>query len=130
MGKVGPVRRRGKAKDAVIESKDQRWHCRNRVTLVFGSNDVEDLDTYVYGEGSVEFKTVRFHQAKSKAIEEILDNCIDEHYRGHVTEIHTALGEDGRTVTITDNGIGFPLAKIEQVYSEFRTGSKFRVGGR
>ena len=126
MSEIGSVRRKGKAKDAVIESKDQRWHCRHRITLVFGSNDVEDLETYVYGEHSLEFKTVRFHQAKSKAIEEILDNCIDEYYRGHVTEIHTALSADKKTVTITDNGIGFPLNKIEQVYSEFRTGSKFK----
>ena len=126
MGEIKPIKRRGKAKDAVIESKDQRWHCRNRITLVFGSNDTEDLETYIYGEGSLEFKTVKFHQAKSKAIEEILDNCIDEYYRGHVTEIHTILSDDGKSVTVTDNGIGFPLNKIEQVYSEFRTGSKFR----
>ena len=45
---IREVKRKGKAKDAVIESKDQRWHCRNRVTLVFGSNDAEDLDTYLY----------------------------------------------------------------------------------
>ncbi len=126
MAEVGSVKRRGKTKDAVIESKDQRWHCRNRLTLVFGSNDVEELDTYIYTEEGIEFKTVQFHQAKSKAIEEILDNCIDEYYRGNVTEIHTTLSEDGRTVTIEDNGIGFPLNKVKQVYSEFRTGSKFK----
>ena len=33
-------RRNKKVKEAVIESKDQRWHCRNRVTLVFGSNEL------------------------------------------------------------------------------------------
>lgn len=126
MGRIESVKRKGKAKDAVIESKDQRWHCRNRITLVFGSNDIEELDTYIYEEHSVKFKTVNFHQAKSKAVEEILDNCIDEFYRGHVTEIHTTLTEDGKTVTVSDNGIGFPLAKIPQVYSEFRTGSKFK----
>ena len=71
-------RRSAKVKEAVIESKDQRWHCRNRVTLVFGSNDIEELDTYIYTPDSLEFKKVNFHQAKSKAIEEILDNCIDE----------------------------------------------------
>ncbi len=123
---IGAVKRRGKTKDAVIESKDQRWHCRNRITLVFGSNDIEDLETYVYREHSVEFKTLQFHQAKSKAIEEILDNCIDEYYRGFVTEIHTKLSEDGTRVTIQDNGIGMPLTKIPQVYAEFRTGSKFK----
>lgn len=123
---IESVKRRGKTKDAVIESKDQRWHCRNRITLVFGSNDVEDLDTYIYTDKGLEFKTVKFHQAKSKAIEEILDNCIDEFYRGHVTEIHTTLSPDGKTVTVEDNGIGFPLNKVKQVYSEFRTGSKFK----
>ena len=123
---IESVKRRGKTKDAVIESKDQRWHCRNRITLVFGSNDIEELETYLYTDGGLDFKTVKFHQAKSKAIEEILDNSIDEFYRGHVTEIHTNLSEDGRTVTVTDNGIGFPLNKVKQVYSEFRTGSKFK----
>lgn len=126
MTTIGAVKRKGKAQEAVIESKDQRWHCRNRITLVFGSNDIEDLDTYVYREHSVEFKTIKFHQAKSKAIEEILDNCIDEYYRGFVTEIHTWLSDDHTRVTIEDNGIGMPLDKIPQVYAEFRTGSKFK----
>lgn len=120
------TKRRGKAKDAEIESKDQRWHCRNRITLVFGSNDIEELDTYLYSEDGLKFKTVEFHQAKSKAIEEILDNCIDEYYRGHVTSIHTKLSKDGKIVSVEDDGIGFPLTKVPQVYSEFRTGSKFK----
>ena len=120
------VKRKGKAKEAVIEKKDQRWHCRNRITLVFGSNDIEELDTYLYGEHHLDFKTVKFHQAKSKAIEEILDNCIDEFYRGHVTEVRTTLSEDKQTVIIEDNGIGFPVNKAKEVYAEFRTGSKFR----
>jgi DNA gyrase subunit B len=115
-----------KVKEAEIEAKDQRWHCRNRVTLVFGSNDIEDLDTYIYTQDSLEFKTVKFHQAKSKAIEELLDNCIDEFYRGHVTEIVTTLSDDGKTVTVSDNGVGFPLDKVQMVYTEFRTGSKFK----
>jgi len=126
MSSVGPVVRKGSTKDALIESKDQRWHVRNRITLVFGSNDVEDLDAYIYKPNGIEFKTIKFHQAKSKAVEEILDNSIDEYYRGHVTEIHTTLSPDKKTVTITDNGIGFPVDKVAQVYTEFRTGSKFK----
>ncbi len=123
---IESVKRRGRVKDAVIESKDQRWHCRNRVTLVFGSNDVEDLETYVYTREGLSFQTIQFHQAKSKAIEEILDNCVDEYYRGHVTHVHCSLSEDRRTVVVEDNGIGMPLDKVKSVYSEFRTGSKFR----
>lgn len=115
-----------KIKEAEIESKDQRWHVRNRLSLVFGSNDTEDLETYLYTDQGVQFQTVKFHQAKSKAIEEILDNCIDEYYRGHVTKIDTILSPDGLEVTVTDNGIGFPLDKVKQVYTEFRTGSKFK----
>lgn len=126
MSSVGPAVRKGSTKDALIESKDQRWHVRNRITLTFGSNDVEDLETYIYKPDGVEFKTVKFHQAKTKAIEEILDNSIDEYYRGHVTEIHTTLSDDKKTVTIADNGIGFPVDKVAQVYTEFRTGSKFK----
>jgi DNA gyrase subunit B len=120
------AKRAKKVKEAEIEAKDQRWHCRNRVTLVFGSNDVEELDTYLYTDHSLEFLTVKFHQAKSKAIEEILDNCIDEFYRGHVTEVKTTLKDDGKTVIVEDNGIGFPLNKVPMVYTEFRTGSKFK----
>lgn len=124
---VQEVKRKGaKVKEAAIESKDQRWHCRNRVSLVFGSNDVEDLETYIYTNDGLQFKAVRFHQAKSKAIEEILDNCIDEFYRGHVTEVHIKLDQDGKTVTVQDNGIGFSVDKIKDVYTEFRTGSKFK----
>ena len=124
---IQSVKRSGDTKDALIESKDQRWHVRNRLTLVFGSNDQEDLESYIYTkDGKVQFKTIRFHQAKSKAIEEVLDNAIDEFYRGHVTEIHTTLLADKKTVIVEDNGIGFPLDKIEAVYTEFRTGSKFR----
>ena len=115
-----------KIKEAEIESKDQRWHVRNRLSLVFGSNDTEDLETYLYTDKGVQFQTVKFHQAKSKAIEEILDNCIDEYYRGHVTQIDTVLSDDGQEITISDNGIGFPLDKVKQVYTEFRTGSKFK----
>jgi DNA gyrase/topoisomerase IV subunit B len=126
MSTVGHVIRKGSTKDALIESKDQRWHVRNRITLVFGSNDIEDLETYIYKPDGIEFKAVKFHQAKSKAIEEILDNSIDEYYRGHVTEIHTTLSEDKKVVTVADNGIGFPVDKVSQVYTEFRTGSKFK----
>src|SRR6186997_3257609 len=102
---IQKVDRKGKANEAKIEKKDQRWHARNRISLVFGSNEEEDLPTYIYKGNSVEFSTVEFHQAKSKAIEEILDNCIDEFYRGHVTEVHTRLSEDKQTITVEDNGI-------------------------
>lgn len=123
---IQKVDRKGKANEALIEKKDQRWHARNRISLVFGSNEEEDLSTYIYKGNSVEFATVKFHQAKSKALEEILDNAIDEYYRGNVTEIHTSLSDDKQTIEVEDNGIGIPLDKLDAVFTEFRTGSKFR----
>lgn len=124
---VKEVRRKKKVKEAAIEEKDQRWHTRNRITLVFGSNDIETLDTYLYDKDlNINFKEIDFHQAKSKAIEELLDNCIDEFYRGHVSEVHVELKPDKKTVVVQDNGIGFPISKIADVYSKFRTGSKFK----
>lgn len=121
--------RKNKVKEHAIESKDQRWHTRNRITLVFGSNDLEHLDTYLYDDNiNPYFTTIDFHQAKSKAIEEILDNSIDEFYRKNVKEIKITLKDDGKTVIVEDDGIGFDVTKIKSVYTEFRTGSKFKDG--
>src|SRR5690606_34505526 len=58
--------------------------------------------------------------------EELLDNCIDEYYRGHVTQVNVTVSSDKKTVTVEDNGIGFDIRKIEDVYSKYRTGSKFK----
>jgi len=125
--KLSEVKRSSKIKEEQIEQKDPRWHTRNRIQLVFGSNDIEELETYVYDENkNIQFKTIDFHQAKSKAIEELLDNCIDEFYRGHVTEVHVDLSKDGKTITVQDNGIGFDVNKIKIVFSELRSGSKFK----
>ena len=110
---ITKVKRKGKAKKAVSKKKIA-LACRNRITLVLSSNDIEELDTYLYGDHHLDFKSVQFHQAKSKAIEEILDNCIDEFYRGHVTEVRTTLSDDKETIIIEDNGIGFPVNKAKK----------------
>lgn len=125
-GKISTVKRGKKVNQGKIEKKDLRWHTRNRLSLVFGSNEPEELETYLYENDKINFQTINFHQAKSKAIEELLDNCIDEFYRKNVTEVHITLKEDGKTIVVEDNGVGFDVTKIEQVYTEFRTGSKFK----
>ena len=116
----------GKIKEAKIETKTDRWHVRNRTAMYLGSNDMEELDTYIYEKDKLVFKKVQFQQAKIKAIEELLDNSIDEFYRGHVTEVKVTLKDDLKTVIVEDNGIGFPINKIEDVYTTFKTGSKFQ----
>ena len=44
----------------------------------------------------LEYQPLLFYRIKQEM--EILDNCIDEYYRGHVTQIHTTLSEDGKKV--------------------------------
>ena len=46
-------------------------------------------------------------------LKEVMDNCIDEFYRGHVTEVKTTVLPDGKTVIIEDNGIGFTVSNRE-----------------
>jgi DNA gyrase subunit B len=112
-------------KEAIIEKKSQRWHSRNRVELTFGSNSIEGLKTHTYKDKELVFSEFQFHQAKNKAIEEIIDNSIDEYLRGNVKHIKVTLSEDRETITIEDDGIGFDVSKIVPVYSEYRVGSKF-----
>lgn len=121
------IKRKNKVFESKIEEKDQRWHTRNRITLVFGSNETEKLNTYLYDENKkIHFQELDFHQAKSKAIEELIDNCIDEFYRGNVTQINIELLNDGTKIIVEDNGIGFDVNKIVDVYTKYRTGSKFK----
>ncbi|MEL6180666.1 MAG: ATP-binding protein, partial [Myxococcota bacterium] len=40
---------------------------------------------------------------------EIVDNSVDEAINGFATTIEVTLSEDGRTVTVSDNGRGIPV---------------------
>jgi DNA gyrase subunit B len=64
---------------------------------------------------------------------EIVDNAIDEAMNGHASEIVVTLHEDGKSVTVSDNGRGVPIDKhpthkkaaIEIIYSTLHAGGKF-----
>src|SRR5690606_40064607 len=40
---------------------------------------------------------------------EILDNSIDEAMNGHATDVSVILHQDGRSITVSDNGRGIPV---------------------
>src|SRR5437870_5883342 len=67
---------------------------------------------------------------------EILDNSVDEVINGFATRIEVTLHEDGRTVTVTDDGRGIPVdvmskykkPAIEVILTTLHSGGKFEQG--
>lgn len=74
---------------------------------------------------------------------EIVDNSVDEALNGYASFIEVTLGEDGQTVTVTDNGRGIPVdphpvekrSALEVILTTLHAGGKFeeanyrRAGG-
>jgi DNA gyrase/topoisomerase IV subunit B len=67
---------------------------------------------------------------------EIVDNSVDEVINGFATRIEVILHEDGRTVTVTDDGRGIPVdvmpkykkPAIEVILTTLHSGGKFEQG--
>jgi DNA gyrase subunit B/topoisomerase-4 subunit B len=67
---------------------------------------------------------------------EILDNSVDEVINGFATRIEVTLHEDGRTMTVTDDGRGIPVdvmpkykkPAIEVILTTLHSGGKFDQG--
>jgi len=67
---------------------------------------------------------------------EIVDNSVDEVINGFATRIEVTLHEDGRTVTVTDDGRGIPVdvmpkykkPAIEVILTTLHSGGKFEQG--
>ena len=64
---------------------------------------------------------------------EIVDNAVDEVINGHATTVGVTLHQDGRTVTVTDNGRGIPVdihpqhgkSALELILTTLHAGGKF-----
>jgi len=67
---------------------------------------------------------------------EILDNAVDEAMNGYASEIAVTLHEDGRSITVTDNGRGIPVdlhpkhkrPAVELIFGTLHAGGKFEKG--
>jgi DNA topoisomerase IV B subunit len=66
---------------------------------------------------------------------EILDNSIDEVINGYATRVEVTLHQDGKTVTITDDGRGMPVdempkykkSALEVILTTLHSGGKFNA---
>src|SRR5687768_7569903 len=64
---------------------------------------------------------------------EIVDNSIDEVINGYATRVEVTLHEDGKSVTVTDNGRGIPVddmprykkSALEVILTTLHSGGKF-----
>ncbi|MBN2193256.1 MAG: type IIA DNA topoisomerase subunit B [Polyangiaceae bacterium] len=64
---------------------------------------------------------------------EILDNSVDEAMNGHASEIIVTLHQDGKSVTVADNGRGIPVdshpkykkSALELIFATLHAGGKF-----
>jgi DNA gyrase subunit B len=64
---------------------------------------------------------------------EIVDNAVDEVMNGHATRIVTTLHNDGKTITVSDNGRGIPVdihpktgkSALEVIFTTLHAGGKF-----
>lgn len=67
---------------------------------------------------------------------EIVDNSVDEAMNGHASIIEVTLHEDGKTMTVRDNGRGIPISQekktgksaLEVVFTKLHAGAKFEKG--
>jgi DNA gyrase subunit B len=64
---------------------------------------------------------------------EIVDNSVDEVMNGHATRITVTLHNDGRTISVSDNGRGIPVdavaktgqSALEVIFTKLHAGGKF-----
>ena len=69
-------------------------------------------------------------------VREIVDNAVDEAMNGHASRIEVAVSADLRTVTVTDDGRGIPVAihpktgkpALETILCTLHAGGKFEEG--
>src|SRR6266571_2113848 len=67
---------------------------------------------------------------------EIVDNSVDEVINGHASRVEVTLHEDGKSVTVTDNGRGIPVdihekykkPGLEIILTTLHSGGKFDQG--
>lgn len=90
-------------------------HVRLRTQIYLGNTTETQYEIPVFTEGKFELQTVEFIPAVYKAVNEILDNSIDEFAQTRPVGKHLLIDADTANgkYTIADNGRGIPIGKHE-----------------
>lgn len=89
-----------------------RDHVRSRIGMYLGSPSVTEVERIVMGVN----RKITYVPAINKAIDEIIDNSVDEAIRtGFKFANKISIRVDGNSVTVEDNGRGIPHDKVQDV---------------
>lgn len=117
-----------------IEILTDREHVLKRTGIYCGSPKEEVIETHIYTDNGLEFKSVNIIPALNKIISEIIDNARDilQKYQ-FKNNPKIEVEYNNGVITVRDNGIGLPIVYNEEVrkwtpeiiYTQLRSGSNF-----
>ncbi len=70
----------------------------------------------------------RSYRSILQIIKEVVDNSIDEWFKGECSEIDIVLDVDTSNVVVVDNGEGIPQNSLVTVLTKLHSGGKFKTG--
>lgn len=117
-------------KDVKILSDND--HVLLRSEMYIGSVNVEKQSFFVPINDKFEMREIENIPGLYKIVNEIIDNGVDEHQRGHCDEIWVSVDTDGGVYSVKDNGRGISPEKHssgkhvpEVLFTMLRSGTNF-----
>jgi DNA topoisomerase-2 len=116
------------ARDAVLLRPD----------VYVGSTESVETVTHLFDGEQFAKRVYALNPVYLKIFDEIVTNALDASVRdAEVRKISVALGEDGRCITVTNDGTGIPIVEFgetsrtvpEVIFSELHSGSSFKDSG-
>jgi DNA gyrase subunit B len=117
-----------------IQILTDEQHVKKRVSVYLGNNNVVEYDVPIFVNDKINIKSVKFCPAAYKAVNECLDNAIDEFVQHLPTQPTISINAQPLLglYTIADNGRGVPIKKHksgkftpEVVFGSLRSGRNF-----
>ena len=117
----------------MIKKLTEREHIIQRPSMYIGAVDLTTSNEYIFEDGKIQYKEVKYVPGLIKIINEILDNSVDVAIKSNFTtstDISIKMTND--TIEVQDNGTGIPVVKNsdghylpELAWGHARAGSNF-----